>query len=152
AAGLSTRVAFALLGMALLLAAFTEHATASRLCFVLAAGAAWLGAAADTVFLWDRMNTIFKLYLEMWTFLAIACSFWIAGVTLEELSRKTRRLWAAAFSVALLASSFTVVTDVVGVLRTRRVPGPRPTLNGLAYLDVFDPPEAEAVRWLNQDV
>ncbi len=152
AAWFSTRVAFAFLGTTLVLAAFTEHATASRLCFVLAAAAAWLGAASDTVFLWDRMNTIFKLYLEMWTFLAIACSFWLTTFTLEELSRKTRRLWAVAFSVALVASSFTAVTDVVGVLRTRRVPGPRPTLNGLAYLDVYDPPEAEAIRFLNHDV
>ena len=152
AAIFSTRVAFAFLGATLLLAAFTEQATAGRLCFVLAAGAAWLGAAADTVFLWDRMNTIFKLYLEMWTFLAIACSFWLGAVTLEELSRTTRRLWAAAFAVALLASGFTAVTDVAGVLRTRRVPGPRPTLNGLAYLDAYDPQEADAIRWLNHQV
>lgn len=152
AAWLSTRVAFAFLAMTFLLAAFMDGTAPGRLCFALAAGAAWLGALADTVFLWDRMNTIFKLYLEMWTFLAIAGSFWLVAVSREELSRTTRRLWAAAFGVALLASSFTAITDVVATLRTSHVPGPRPTLNGQAYLDGYRPHDAEAIRWLNHEV
>jgi DNA-binding beta-propeller fold protein YncE len=51
-----------------------------------------------------------------------------------------------------LVSTFTAVTDVVGTLRTDRLPGPRPTLDGTAYLDVHRPFEALAYRWLNRTI
>ena len=32
-----------------------------------------LGIGAETLYVWDRMNTIFKYYLEIWLLLGCVC-------------------------------------------------------------------------------
>jgi YYY domain-containing protein len=149
----STRFGFTFLGIACLAAALGEERPAARVSFALAAGAGLLGAAADTVFLWDRMNTIFKLYLESWIFLALASSFWLAS---GRAAAAGGRVWRASRRIALAAvvaaSAFTAFSDVVGTLRTQHINGPRPTLDGMAYLRVSRPAEGLAYRWLNDTI
>jgi YYY domain-containing protein len=153
AAWRSTRGGFAVLGGGCLAAALGEARPAARISFVLGAGAAFLGAAADTVFLWDRMNTIFKLYLEMWIFLALASAFWLAA---GRAGRAGGRLWRASRGFALaavaVASAFTATSDVVATLRAEHIGGPRPTLDGMAYLRTSRPFEGLAYRWLNDTI
>ncbi len=144
AAFASTRATVCVLAAASIVAAFVEEKPSARFAFALAAGAASLGALADTIYLWDRMNTIFKTYLEMWIFLSVASAFWLGD-------RPIRRspVVVVALTVVAAAGTFTAVTDVWAVARTRRVPGPRPTLDGTAYLSHHRPYEAAAYEWLN---
>ena len=148
----SVRAGFFALGAASLVAAFASKVPAARLALALGAGAAWLGAVADTIYLWDRMNTIFKLYLEMWIFFALGAAYWLSTLRRRAWSPWLRWSWTAAASLVFAASIFTAITDVIGTLRTQHVQGPRPTLDGQAYLGVHRPADGGAIRWLNREI
>ncbi|MEA2625037.1 MAG: hypothetical protein QOD06_1082 [Candidatus Binatota bacterium] len=152
-AAASVRALFWVLGATAIAAALVEDRPSRRVAFTAAGGAALLGGAADTIFLWDRMNTIFKLYLEMWLLFGIAGAVWLQVLRRESPARRwTRFAWGAAFSILVAASAVTAVSDVVGTLRTRHAPGPRPTLDGQAYLALQDPIDRRAIQWLNRQV
>lgn len=110
-------------------------------------------AGVDVVYVWDRMNTVFKFYLESWLLFSIA-----AAAAVSQLwgwmirSRPWRRVWRAGFVALVLVSLFTAASITRGVIVTRRVQTPRPTLDGTAYLALRDPHEAAAFEWLNREV
>ncbi len=151
---ISTR-AFALilflLGLQVVLSPATERRW--RLPLAITTFAFAITAGCDIVYVWDRMNTIFKFYLEAWFMLALAAAvaaqgLWRAAVPLPWL----RRLWQAAMVVAVGVGLFTAATGAYGILRTNRVATPKPTLNGMAYLPLKVPDEAAAYEWLNRNV
>ncbi|GIW44442.1 MAG: hypothetical protein KatS3mg077_1724 [Candidatus Binatia bacterium] len=151
---ISTRAGMAvlfLLALQLLLAPKTAREW--RLALVLASVALAIPVGTDLVYVWDRMNTIFKFYLEAWFFFAlsaaaVAAGLWSGTVSLGLL----RRPWQAALVLAVAVGLFTAVTDVMGILRTNRVPTPKPTLDGLAYLKLKAPDEYAAIEWLNRNI
>ncbi|MCX8072082.1 MAG: DUF2298 domain-containing protein [Candidatus Binatia bacterium] len=151
---ISTRVGMSvlfLLALQLLLSPTTTREW--RLALALATFALAIPAGTDLVYLWDRMNTIFKFYLEAWFLFSLsaatmAVALWTGTVSLGPL----RRVWQAVFVAAIAVGIFTAVTDVIGILRTNRVPTPKPTLDGMAYLRIKAPDEYAAIEWLNRNV
>ncbi|KAA0250405.1 MAG: hypothetical protein EDX89_22810 [Acidobacteria bacterium] len=111
-------------------------------------------AGTEVVFVWDRMNTLFKLYLEAWLVLAIA-----GGAVLARLLRpredergpalQVRRVLAAGPVAVALATSLLLP---VAMLRPRRAEGPQGTLDGRAYLESKRPDEAAAFEWIQRNV
>ncbi len=150
----STRAGMAILfliALQVLLAPGTERRW--RIPLALTSFAFAVTAGTDLVYVWDRMNTIFKFYLEAWLMLAAAASaaalgLWSGTVRLPWL----RRIWQAGLVVVVGISMFTGVTDIIGVLRTNRVPTPKPTLDGTAYLRQKSPDEFAAFEWINNNV
>lgn len=127
--------------------------TTLRFAAALFAFAFAITAGADVVHVWDRMNTIFKFYIEAWFMFSIA-----SAAALTEIWRRgihsgwLHRAWRAGMAVLVLLSLFTGVTAVRGVIVTRRVQTPRPTLDGMAYLKLRDAHELAAFEWLNNNV
>jgi YYY domain-containing protein len=143
--------ALALFVFALLLTLRRGTAEEDRLPLALAAFSFAVWAGCETVFVWDRMNTLFKFYLETWFLLSIA-----GGAILARLfsaaagpARAFRR--AVFLSVAALAA-VTSVAATTGAVSINRVNGPRRTLDGTAYLDRYDPEDKAAYDWLNRTV
>jgi len=141
----------ALFAFALLVALRKETADEDRLPAALAAFSFAIFAGVETVHVWDRMNTVFKFYLEAWIFLSLA-----GGAALVRLLAPEpfpgKRLWRAAAAVAGTLALFTSAVATVGALSVNRVDGPRGTLDGTAYERRYSPEEKAAYDWLNRTV
>jgi streptogramin lyase len=99
------------------------------------------------------LNTIFKLYLDCWILLALASAFWLAtGRAANAGGRVWRTFRAIALGAVAAVGAFTAFSDVLATLRTQHINGPRPTLDGMAYLRVSRPAEGLAYRWLNDTI
>jgi sugar lactone lactonase YvrE len=124
---------------------------------VMATFAFAITAGCDLVYVWDRMNTIFKFYLEAWSMLALAAAvavsgLWSGTLSLPGFTGAFRRVWQLGLIVLLGVGLFTATTDVWGVIHTNRVQTPRPTLDGRAYLRFKAPDELAAYEWLNSNI
>jgi len=126
----------------------TQRVIAAMLSFAFA-----VTAGTDMVFVWDRMNTIFKFYLEAWFLLGSACAA-AAAELWQGLIRSTalRRIWQACIIVLVALSAFTAGSGIVAVVRLDRVETPEPTLDGTAYLPQHSPLDRAAYEWLNENV
>lgn len=121
-----------------------------RFVALLSALSGYILLSADTVFLIDRMNTVFKFYQPIWTFLGVS--------TVVTFSLVISRL-RPGFKVFIIRASKIVfipflLTSLVlaGItIATVRVNGPRPTLDGGAYLERLDPADYQLVDWLNEN-
>ena len=144
-----------LLGLQLLVAPQTENRW--RIPLAMATFAFAVTAGCDLVYVWDRMNTIFKFYLEAWSMLALAAAvaasgLWSGDVRLPGLARASRRVWQLGLLGLIAVGLFTASTDVWGVIHTNRVQTPKPTLDGMAYLRYRSPDELAAYDWLNSHI
>ncbi len=97
----------------------------------------------------DKMNSYFKLGLQAFLLFG-ACSGGLWAASLAAPPTLARRL-AAAFATALLGVGLVQAAwNIWAVVSTRRVPGPRPTLDGQAYLRQAQPEVAAAVRFCQE--
>lgn len=95
-------------------------------------------ALPEVITVADRMNSVFKFQLQAHLLLGAGLAGVLAG-TLPALPRSVR--WPAWGAVALVVAVglTTSVACARAVLGTRRVPGPRPALDGAAYLPHWAP-------------
>ncbi len=143
-AGFFTAVAFLVaLGAAL------RRATDDRLrpALALAAFGFAILTGCELVYVWDRMNTIFKFHFETWLL------FSLAGALAWETFRASKKLaWRVAIVFTGCAALYTSVTAFAGFLRLDRGGWPRGTLDGTAYLEKQAPGDRGAIEWINANV
>lgn len=121
---------------------------AVRFVLGLVAAALTLLLLCELVFVRDvfanRMNTVFKLYYQAWTWLAVAGAFGAAFVA-GGLRAPGRRMWTGAVGLVL---ALCLVYPLAAIpSKTEAFKGPA-TLDGLAYLGQSQPNELQALRWL----
>ena len=102
----------------------------------------------EVVYVWDRMNTIFKFHLEVWFLFAVA-----GAIAVRLLFASGGILWKAVAAITFAASLFTAFTAVPGYLRNSpREDWPVGTLDGTAYLQTRSPGDRGAMEWINANV
>ncbi len=131
------------------LGAALRRATDARLrpALALAAFGFAVLTGCELVFVWDRMNTVFKFHFEAWLLFSLA-----AALAWEALLSSKSLAWRLAVGVTGLAALFTTVTALTGFLRLDRGGWPRRTLDGTAYLEKQNPGDRGAIEWINANV
>ncbi len=167
--GLTFTVAFTIAALGAALALYHLHDRPRTFTMLLGALAFGLVAMTEIIFLKDvfagnypRMNTVFKFYFQAWALLSITCGAAIyfiyegfhSVVTVNGWQRWVGRagqaLWSAALLVFLLAG---MVYPIVGSYqRTNHFIQRANSLDGLNYLQSYDPGDYAAIRWLNSHV
>jgi len=116
----------------------------------------------ELFFVMDRMNTIFKFYYPLWVMFGIAAIslVWRAGTKEEGAGRALSVPSANPARIAVLSTSFFAfgiclagsAANLWIMPRFHRIDGPRPTLDGTAYLERVDGDEARMLRWLQENI
>jgi YYY domain-containing protein len=123
-----------------------------RLAFGYLGTAFFLVLFCQRLYIYDRMNTFFKLYLEAWLLFAIATSVLVFRRAKRGVVDRwvvPARLLTALFAAAAL---FTSVTAGRAAISRHFAPYSGPSLDGLRYLETLHPGEARAVAWLRRSV
>ena len=146
---------FALAGVLLFAAAALDRATddEGRLACALVAAAFFLILFTQRIFISDRMNTFFKLYLEAWLLFAVAT----APLVFRSRERAgTFGRWPLAvrgfWGLLVLAALFTTVTAARGAVSNHFAAYSGPSLDGLRYLEESRPGEYRAILWLRRQL
>src|SRR6266480_1969684 len=167
--GLTFAVAFTIAALGTALALYHLHDRPRAFTLLLGAFAFGLVAMTEIVFLKDvfagsypRMNTVFKFYFQAWALLSItsgAALYFVyegfqSAVSVKGWQRWVGRggqvIWSAVLLVFFLAG---MVYPIVGSYqRTNRYTQRTNSLDGLNYLQSYDPGEYAAIRWLNSHV
>ncbi len=148
------RIGLAVLAVLAFVIALQRRLTSSqRIATVMLSFAFAIIAGTDFVYVWDRMNTIFKFYLEAWFLLSAASAAAVVDCWQGVIrSSRWRHAWQLGLIAVLCLALFTAGTDVWAVVHTDRVPTPRPSLDGIAYLPQHAPNDAAAYEWLNENI
>ncbi|HEX7251307.1 MAG TPA: DUF2298 domain-containing protein, partial [Thermoanaerobaculia bacterium] len=167
---LKAPTAFCVAGILLfLLAALLARGNAEdRLAFGFIASAFFLILFTEHFYIYDRMNTFFKLYLESWLLLAVGTSALVFRPADRPGSFSRWSILAKAIVALLVAASlFTSVTAARGAVDAQlgrpapndyhgdpkeRIRFGGPTLDGLAYLEKMRPAEYRAVAWIRRAI
>ena len=159
AAGFFSAEALCAGGILLFLFAITRpvERPEDRLAFGFLATAFFLVLFTQRMFIYDRMNTFFKLYAEAWPLLALSTAVLVFGSSNRAGSfEKWPRAFKGVFFVLLACCAFTTVTAARGGIFAEGNPsrpegGPgAPSLDGLRYLEKLRPGEYAAVAWMRR--
>jgi YYY domain-containing protein len=160
---ISRRYAFILLGVILFVTGYLflrnlkDKPTAySLLLFGVGAG---LGLGGEFFYLndhfgspFERMNTIFKIYLQVWVCWAVASAFslYLIGNALTQPGRgRLRWVWKGLLVVLVGASLIYPVAATYS--RTNKFKN-KSSLSGLEALRAFSPADHQAIVWINSHI
>ncbi len=116
----------------------------------------------------ERMNSVFKFYLQVWVLLALAAAYMLWRLFSSAMFAGRRRweyrfVWAGALALLLMSAAVYPALGTQDRLRDRFNGNVTPlTLDGLAYIEgtIYNEPEGpvdleadfEGIRWLRENV
>jgi YYY domain-containing protein len=102
---------------------------------------------------WERFNTVMKFYFQLWVFLGIAAACAVFYVV-SNLGRKTKAIWIFILALFIIASAIHPIASTTARLGGKYTEWGinKGTLDGMAYLEMVDESDYEAIRWINREI
>ncbi|MDY6893448.1 MAG: DUF2298 domain-containing protein [Chloroflexota bacterium] len=102
---------------------------------------------------WERFNTVMKVYLQLWVFLGTAAAYAIFYM-MTIMGRKTKIVWVAMVGILIVASLIHPLASTTSMLSGRNTYWGlnRGTLDGMAYLEMVDKGDHDAIRWIQTEI
>ena len=123
-----------------------------RSAALLALAAGVIIILSEVLFLMDRMNTIFKFYIPVWT-LAGAALFGMLPAVARSLGVFGSRAVALVTILACIGGGLATGINGVGMISFHRIPvATRPTLDGMAYLANTEPDSKYLFDWMRRNI
>ena len=140
--------------------------SAAGFVFLLIATAAFIALLCEIIYLDDpisgdfaRMNTVFKFYMHLWIFLAIAASysyyelrfrFW-GGSENRMLLKGTyvKKAWAAVLMLLVISCAFFPVVSTFSRIKDMNA---EPALDGMEYMNELDRGDYNAIQWMQENI
>lgn len=140
--------------------------SAAGFVYIMIAFAAFIALLCEIVYLDDpisgnfaRMNTVFKFYMHLWIFLAIAASysyyeldFRYPGGPENRTSLKgtyVKKAWATVFLLLIISCAFFPIVSTFTRIKDMNA---RPTLDGMEYMKELDRGDYNAIRWMQENI
>jgi len=133
---------------------------------LLIATASFLGLLCEFVFLDDpvsgefaRMNTVFKFYMHLWIFLAIAASY--SYYELRSFSggepensgllkgASVKKAWSAVLVLLVISCSFFPVVSTCTRIKEMNA---EPSLDGMKYMKELEGGDYNAIKWMQENI
>ena len=133
---------------------------------LLIATAAFIALLCEIVYLDDpisgdfaRMNTVFKFYMHLWVFLAIAASYSYYELRLRYWGGSGDRMllkgayvkkaWTAVLLLLVISCAFFPVVSTFTRIKDMNA---EPALDGMEYMNELDRGDYNAIRWMQENI
>ena len=101
----------------------------------------------------ERFNTVLKLYLQIWVFFGIAAAYAVFYV-LRNVRGKIKAIWIITLSLLILSSLIHPLASTTSLYSGRHESWgiSSGTLDGMAYVEMVDKGDYEAIKWINENI
>ncbi len=137
---------------------FHEDKKSDRFVMVLVLAGSLLAIFCEIFYLDDhfgapneRMNTVFKLYLQIWILWGIAAGYCLyRGISLlKHTSSRSKTIWIVFFCILFASSGICSLTITAERISLDHNP---PSLDGTEYLNLSDKGEYRAISWIRREI
>ncbi len=107
-------------------------------------------------FFGNRMNTVFKVYYQVWQMLAVSSAYVVYWFLSRNWSSSIGRTFkiasVAALGIAILLAMGSFIYPVAATITKTNGLSGKPTLDGSAFMAASQRGDYDAIAWLNQNV
>lgn len=103
-----------------------------------------------------RVNTVFKIGMQIWILLAISSSYFLyhlRNYSFKNFKTKTAKVWLIIFSFLLLSSLiYPIFATITKTENNHNFFGKTATLDGRAWMGSNDACDYDSIKWINENI
>jgi len=104
----------------------------------------------------ERVNTVFKIGMQIWVLLAISSSYFLYHLKanfLKGFRTRTAKVWLIIFSLLLFSSLiYPIFATITKVNNNYNFFGKIATLDGRAWMKSVDVCDYDSIKWINENI